>query len=143
MQKKDVLTRVLSLAGAALAWFPILLMVLIAVFALIARGIFMMDPLMLMELFPFALIGGALLLWAALRARTRRGLIGWSLGIAIVALIGTQVLAVVTGLASGGTEPAGWAWAVVIAALVLYILAILALDVSGILLTRDVFGRRG
>ncbi len=57
------------------------------------------DYLMPSELFPLA--GGLLLLWAALRARTGVGRVAWSLGIAVGALAGSQVLAVVTGLASG------------------------------------------
>jgi len=67
------------------------------------------------ELFPAALVGGGSLLWAALRVRLCRRLIGWGLGVAIGLLVGGQVLAVVTGLASGETEPAE-AWGVLVLA---------------------------
>jgi len=80
-----------------------------------------------------------LLLWAALLAHSHRGLIGWSLAIAIGLLVGGQALAVVTGLASGETEPTGWSWALVLASLVAYILSLIAMGVGGLLLLRDLF----
>lgn len=82
------------------------------------------DYLMPAELFPLALAGGLLLLWAALRARTGVGRVAWSLGIAVGAMAGSQVLAVVTGLASGAREAVGWRLVLVIAGLALYILAL-------------------
>ncbi len=66
------------------------------------------------ELFPAAVAGGALLWWAALRARARQRAIGWGLAAMIGLLFGGQAVAVMTGLASGETEPAGWPWITVI-----------------------------
>jgi hypothetical protein len=137
MKENDVLTRILAIAGTVLAWFPILAPVLFSIAALLREGVFRFDYLMPAELFPAALVGGGLLLWAALRARSRRGLIGWSLGIAIGLLVGGQMLAVVTGLASGRTEATGWWWAPVLASIVVYTLALAAIGVGGILLLRD------
>ena len=137
MGKKDLLTKILAIVGTVLAWFPILAPILLSIAALIQRGRFLFDYLMPAELFPFALAGGGLLLWASLRARSRRGWIGGGLGAAILLLFGTQGIAVVTGLASGETETGGWQWALVIGALILYILALIALGVGGILLLRD------
>ncbi|MCX5971526.1 MAG: hypothetical protein NTV14_08525 [Coprothermobacterota bacterium] len=71
-----------------------------------------LDYLMPAELFPAALVGGGLFILAALRARSRRVLIAW-VGVAVVFLVGSQVLAVATGLASGQTEPTGWLWTLV------------------------------
>ena len=91
-------------------WFPILAPVLLSMAVAIQGRMFRFDYLMPAELFPVALVGGCLLIWAALRARSRRRLIGWGLGIASSMLVGGQALAVVTGLASGESEPAGgWA----------------------------------
>ena len=80
-------------------------------------------------------------MWAALRAHSRRGLIAWGLAVAVGLLIGGQVLATVTGLASGETEPTGWWWALVVASLVLYTFALVEIGTAGVLLVRDVFGR--
>jgi len=139
MEKKGVLTKILAIAGTALVWFPILAPVLLSVAVIITERMFRFDYLMPAELFPVALAGGGLLIWAALRARSRQRLIGWGLGIAAGLLVGGQVLAVVTGLASGETEPAGWWWMLVLASLVIYSLALVAMGVGGVLLLRDLF----
>ena len=49
------------------------------------------------------------------------------------------MLAVVTGLASGETEPAGWWWALVLASIVVYALVLIAIGIGGLLLLRDLF----
>lgn len=139
MGKKGVLTKILAIVGTVLVWFPILAPVLLSVVVIIKGRMFRFDYLMPAELFPATLVGGGLLTWAALRARSRWRLIGWGLGIAVGLLVGGQVLAVVTGLASGETEPAGWWWALVLASIVVYSLALVVIGVGGVLLLRDLF----
>ena len=139
MDKKDVLTKILAIAGTVLAWFPFLAPALISVVTIIRGHIFRFDYLMPAELFLFALAGGGLLLWAALRAHAHYKVIGWGLGIAIVFLVGGQVLAVVTGLATGETGPGGWQWVLVLASLSIYSLAVLGVAIDGILLIQDLF----
>ena len=39
----------------------------------------------------------------------------------------------------GRTEPTGWPWALVLASLALYVLALVILGVGGVLLVRDLF----
>jgi len=63
----------------------------------------------------------------------------WSLVAAVVLLVGSQVAAVLTGLASGKTEPAGWQWMLTLAGIVGYELCEVLLGVTGILLIRDLF----
>ena len=139
MEKKDVLTKILAIAGTVLVWFPILAPILLSVVGFIGERIFRFDYLMPAELFPSALIGGGLLVWAALRARSHWKPIGWGLGIAVAMLIGGQGLSVITGLASGEIEPVGWQWTLVIATLILFWLSLIATGVGGILLLRDLF----
>ena len=139
MQRKGVLTQTLAIVGTVLVWFPILAPILLSVVASIQRGFLRFDYLLPAELFPAALLGGVALLWAALRARSRRRLIGCSLGVAVGLLVGGQVLAVVTGLASGETEPAGLWWALVVASLAGYALALIAMGIGGALLLSDLF----
>ena len=139
MAKTGVVTKALAVAGTVLVWLPILAPVLFAAAFRIQAGMFRFDYLMPAELFPVALAGGCLLLWAAVRARARRGLIGGSLAGAVVLPVAGQALATVTGLASGRTEPAGWPWALVLASLALYIMALIVLGVSGVLLLHDLF----
>jgi len=139
MEKNSVFTKILAITGTVLVWFPILAPVLFSIVSVIGDGIFRFDYLMPAELFPAALAGGGLLIWAAIRAHSRQRLIGWGLGIAAGLLVGGQALAVVTGLASGETEPGGWWWLLVLASLVIYSLAVVDMGVGGVLLLRDLF----
>jgi hypothetical protein len=139
MEKKGILTKILAIVGTVLVWFPILAPILLSVAAITKERMFRFDYLMPAELFPVALVGGGLLIWAALRARSRQRLIGWGFGIAVGLLLGGQVLAVVTGLASGETEPTGWPWALVLGSLGGYSLSLLVIGIGGVLLVRDLF----
>ncbi len=139
MPKKDIFTKILAILGIVLVWFPILVPIILMLIDLIKMRLFRIDYLMPAELFPSALIGGVLLVWAARRARSRLKLIGWSLGVAIFFLVGCQVLAEITGLASGASEPTGWRWAIVIGSLGVFILALIVMGVGGILLVRDLY----
>jgi hypothetical protein len=139
MADRQKLTRILAIGGTVLVWFPIVAPLLLGVAALFTRHRFLLDYLMPAELFPLVLVGGGLLLWAALRSHRRRVLIIWSLVSAVVLLVGTQGLAVVTGLASGRTEATGWPFTLVMGGMIGFILAVLAIGVGGALLIRDLF----
>lgn len=143
MKEQTVLTKILAIAGTILIWLPVLAPVLLSVAALITRRVFLFDYLMPAELFVFALIGGGLLVWAALRVHSRQKLISWGFGIAVGMLVGGQVLAVVTGLASGEAEPVGWRLTLVFASLVIYTLALIVTGIGGIWLLRDLFKKNG
>jgi len=142
MEKRGALTKILAVVGTVLVWLPILAPVLFSVVRFVQAGRFLLDFLMPAELFLVVLVGGALLIWAAVRAHSRRALIGWGLGMAVILLVAGQVFAVVTGLASGETEPAGWPFALVVASLAGYSLAIIAIGVGGALLLRELFKRQ-
>jgi len=142
MENKGALTKGLAITGTLLVWLPILAPILFSLILFIQRQIFRFDYLMPAELGLFAFGGGILLLVAAIIAHSRRGIIGWGLGIALVMILGGQTLAVVTGLADGTTEIGGWQWALVIGSLILYTLAIVDVGVGGILLWRDLFKPR-
>jgi hypothetical protein len=139
MEKKRTFTKILAIAGTILAWIPILAPILVSAVFLIQKRKFLIDYLMPMELFFFTLIGGALLIWAALGAHSRQKLLGWSLGIAAGLFFGSQALAVATGLASGATEPTGIWWSIVIAMLVIYILTLIVIATGGVLLLNDLY----
>ena len=53
--------------------------------------------------------------------------------------MGGQALAIVTGLASGETEPAGLWWALVLASIAAYSMAVVAIGVGRVQLLRDLF----
>jgi hypothetical protein len=137
MRGRGVLTKVLAVVGTALVWFPVLATAATSVIGSMVSGVFRLDYLMPAELFLFALAGGGLLLWAAIRTHSRRALIGGGLGGMVGALVLSQAIAVATGLASGAAEPSGWRLLVVAALLALYVLALIEVAVAGVLLVRD------
>ena len=139
MEKKDAFTKFLAILGTIFMWFPIVAPIIFSVGFSLRTGMFRFDYLMPAELFPIAMLGGGMLLWAALRARSRRGLIGWGLVIAVGMLFGGQALAVITGLASGETEPTPWLMALVLVPLGIYALALVVVGIGGVLLVRDLF----
>ncbi|MCB9420272.1 MAG: hypothetical protein H6667_10720 [Ardenticatenaceae bacterium] len=139
MSRKDVLTKILAITGTVLAWFPIVAPIFLTVIFLIAKGLFRFDFLMPAELFWVALVGGGLLIWAALRAHSRQKLIIWSLIIAIAALASSQGLAVLTGLASGEREASGWPFILVLTLLAIFILALVVQGIGGAYLLRDLY----
>jgi len=139
MRMKDVLTKILAIAGTILVWLPVLALVIITGAMLVQHGEFHFDYLIPAELFPVFLGGGLLLLWAANRAKCYRRWIGAGLGAALVFLFAGQAAAVATGLASGTTKPGGWQAAVVLGAIILYDLAVITVGAGGILLIRELF----
>lgn len=139
MNGGTALTRALAIAGTVLAWLPIVATLGLSAAAWITTREARVDWLMPAELFPIAAVGGLVLLVAALRTGTRRRLVGWSLGATVVSLAGSQGLAIVTGLASGRTQPTGPAWIAVLAGLAVYTLAVATLAVGGTLLVGDAF----
>ena len=141
MEKKNVLTKILAILGTVLIWLPVLAPFLLGAGSLLRSGRFRFDYLMPAELFPIALLGGGLLLWASLRAHSHTKLIGWGLAIAVGLLFGGQALAVVTGLASGETEPTPLLMALVLGPILIYALILAAIGIGGVLLVRDLFKR--
>lgn len=137
MEKRNSLIKGLALAGTIFVWFPLAAPLLAGAALWFQRHRFLFDYLMPAELFLFALTGAALLLVSAWLAHLRRAWIASSFAAAVFFLFGGQGLAMWTGLASGETEIGGWQWALVLAMLALYCLALAALGVGGILLMRD------
>ena len=142
MQKRMIAAKTLAVLGTVLTWLPLLAPVVFGFFHLAGAGWFSFDYLMPAEFFPVALAGCLMLAGAALLARCYRRLILISLGVALAALGGGMLLAQVSGLASGEIEPQGIWWALVVGLLILYILALVAEGVGGILLLRRLFGSR-
>jgi hypothetical protein len=136
---RDLFSRILVILGTVLVWFTIIFPIILSVILAVQERVFLFDFLMPAELFPFAVGGGALLFWGALRAGSRRRLIGWSLGAGVVLLFGSQLIAILTGLASGEAQ-AGSVWRVIVLiTLSGYILAVISLCAGGIMLLLDIF----
>ncbi|MBI5822597.1 MAG: hypothetical protein HZB18_01105 [Chloroflexi bacterium] len=131
MEKKNTLSKILSIVGTALVWIPILAPVIFGFVSLVMDGIYRFDYLMPAELGILVFVGGALLLWGAIRAKSRQGIIAWGLGIAAGSI---SILN-----AFGDVEPGSLKWAIVVGLLIAYSLAIVVMGVGGVLLWRDLF----
>jgi RsiW-degrading membrane proteinase PrsW (M82 family) len=94
-------------------------------------GIYRIDYLMPAELGILVFVGGALLLWAAIRAKSRQGIITWGLGIAAVSIVILNSF--------GDVVPGSLEWAIVVGLLIAYSLAIVVMGVGGVLLWRVLF----
>ncbi len=142
MKKVGAFTNILAVGGTLLVGFPLLAPVFLSLAVIFSEREFRFDYLMPAELFPFALLGMMMLMWAALRAQSRRRWIGWGLVVGLVMLFGGQLLAQVTGLASGAVGPeSGW-YSLVISTFIVYSLALAGVAVGGGLLLADLAGRR-
>lgn len=137
MSKGRLTSISLALLGTVLVWVPLLAPAFLSLLAWARSSRLHFDYLLPAELFPAVLVGGTALLLAALRARARRQVIGWALGVTLGSLVGGQVFAVLSGFASGAAEPGGWPRAVVIASLAAYALSALGMGIGGLFLLRD------
>jgi hypothetical protein len=139
MEKRDTLTKILAVAGTVLVGLPLVAPLVFGLIALFAMGVFRFDYLMPAELFPLVLLGGGTLIWAAFRTKRWLRLIGGCIATAVALLVGSQLLATLTGLASGAIEPQGIWWALALGGILLSDLAVLGAAVGGALLLRDLF----
>jgi hypothetical protein len=139
MEKKDTLTKTLAILGTVLVWLPLLAPFVFAVLLFFRNGVFGFDYLTPAELFLVVLLGSAALLWAALRAHAHVRLVAGGLILAVIVLFAGQWIAVITGLASGETQPTGWKWGLVIGSLAIYWLGLIIVGTGGALLVRDLF----
>lgn len=138
-EKRNAPTKILAISGTVILWLPIIFMLITSVFGTVYARRFRMDFLIPAELFPIELLGALLLLWAAWRAHLNRKSVGFGLVAALVFLVGSQVIAVISGLASGKVEPTGWIFVIVIAILALFVLSIIEIGISGILMIRMLY----
>lgn len=139
MGKRDVLVKILAVAGTVLTALPLLLPLIFGLMNVLSGGRFLVDFLMPAELFLVVLAGGVLLVWAAVRAHRRITWMTWSLSVAVCSLALSVGAAMINGQATGEIDPQQASWIVSLVGLVLYLLAVMALAVGGALLARDAF----
>lgn len=135
-------TKAIAYIGTILVWIPILLTLITAAIATISSGILHIDYLMPAEFFPLVLVGTLFLLWASRSTSRYRRVIKWSSVVMVGSFVVSQGAAVLTGLASGKTEAAGWPLFLVVALLALYIATVIVQCILGVLLIRGLSGSK-
>ena len=136
--KKILFTKNLAIFGTLIVWIPILLPIFLSIASLVSGKSINFDFLMPTELFPVILSGGILLILTAILVKSNRTAILVSFGITILSLVGSQVAAVMTGLASGEAEPSSSAYLIVIAIIGIYNFSVIGLGIAGISLVRKI-----
>ncbi|MGH1525303.1 hypothetical protein ACRAWC_15155 [Leifsonia sp. L25] len=139
--RHPVLARSLAVLGAVLTGLPLAAPILFALAFLAAGRGLRLDYLMPGELFPLVVAGGAALVAASLIAQWRRMVVSIAFGATALLLALVDVLAAVTGLASGRTAAEGWPLVVVAGTYALYALAVAAMFVLSVLLCLALFSR--
>lgn len=123
--------------AAILIWLPLLAPVMFSLIALISRGVFHIDYLMPAELSLLEAIGGIMLLWVAFTENYQKKLVGWSVAIAVVSLVGGQAFAEISGVATGAVKD--WQLQLTMGAIAVYTLSIIALGIGAVRLFKKVF----
>jgi len=139
MKSKFIIAKISGIFGLILVWFPVLATLITGSVFSFRTGHFQMDYLMPAELFPFVILGGALLFLAAFFSNTRKLLYGLLLGLMLISFIGINIAALATGLASGEREPGDWATTLVNGLLVVYNVSLVMMSIYGVKLVVDLF----
>lgn len=131
--------RVLAVGGTVLIGVPLVAPVVLLLAALIMDGRPRFDYLIPGELIAVVFAGAAALLGAAILAHRFRWATATGLGLIVALFVLIGVTADSTGLASGEARAEGWPLALVAGSYSLYVLAVLADTVVGVLLCRRLF----
>ncbi len=110
---------VLTLLGSIMVWATLIIPVVLSVIVLMQRGVFLFDFLMPIEMSFVFFIGTFLLSWISRKKGPYFKLLLLRITMAAAALLDTQGLAVITGLASGEIDAAGWPLVVVTSSMVI------------------------
>jgi len=95
-----------------------------------------MDYFIPAELFFLVLAGALLLTWAAVRSRLYLKPLIWIIAVGLAALVGSQGIAMASGLGTGEREAAGFWFVLVISIYALYVIGVIALFILGMLFSR-------
>lgn len=142
MKNSERITKSLAVLGSILVWFPLLVPFIFGGIGFIESGRLNIDFLIPAEIFYVPFSGMVALLWAAVRAKMRRGLIGWSFAATLVFLTVSLATAQWTGLADGSVPEGGWQSTLVFGLFGIFLIALIVCAIGGILLLRDVYTKR-
>ncbi len=140
MKNKKLLSKILAIVAAVLLLLPILFMLFTGIVGSITSKEWRMDYMIPAELFFVVLPGLAALLWASIREHYLIKPVAWTIGAGLFLVIGCQIFAVLTGLASGETETPGLI-AVVTTALIGYDLCVALLGYFAVRVVIHAFAR--
>lgn len=136
MKNKAWTTRIMAIAGTVLVGLPLAFMLITSVVGSIMSRKFLMDYFIPAELFFLVLAGALLLTWAVVRSRLYLKPLIWIIAVGLAALVGSQGIAMASGLGTGEREAAGFWFVLVIIIYALYVIGVIALFILGMLFSR-------
>ena len=139
MKGRLIVARITAVLGTVLVLLPAAFMLGTSLIGSLQRGEFLMDYLIPAELSPVILLGFLFLLAGAILGRSHIRAVSVTFGVLVLLIVGGQLLAMATGLASGETEPEGVSFALVLGSIGLFDLLTVVLGAVGILLVRKLF----
>lgn len=142
MKRLGWFTATLALVGVVAALAPIVFTVIVTNWGALGTERFVLDWLLPLELFPVTLLGLALILWASLRARLYRALVGLGLGAIAALFAGAAAWVQLSGLASGRTEPTDATGIIAGALMAAYLVALITVCVGGTLVAKKAIAAR-
>jgi hypothetical protein len=137
MGKHDLLAKILAIIGTVLVAFPLVVPLAFSLRWIGRPGGIHLDYLMPFEIYPVTLVGAALLLWAALRARMRRKAVEVAIGCMLGFLVLCAISAQVTGIAQSVERLETWRYVLTAGLGGVSLLAQIGLIVVGCMLVRD------
>ena len=144
MNTRMLAAKITAIAGSVLLLFPVAFMLVISIPGSIMRGSFIMDFLIPAELGLFVLIGALLLLAGAILGKRQVKLVALGIGLLALTIVGGQLLAMASGLAtSTDAEPEGLAFLVIIGSIILYDIFMVLLSIVGVRLSISLFRKEG
>lgn len=141
-RNRERLIKMLAIIGTLLTWIPIAFPVFTSAVGTILTQTFHFDYLMPAELGLIALAGALLLLCTAIRSRLHVKIIGVSSVFALFFIGASMAIASVSGMASGETAAEGMPFYMAVSGLVLYTVSLIGIGIGGILLWKDLIGKR-
>jgi hypothetical protein len=137
MGKHDALTKTLAVVGTTLLVLPLVAPLVLGLGLLGGPMGYRVDYLMPFEVYPIALVGMALVLWASIRAHARTKAVGAAIAVMLGGFALAAVAAQVTGIANSEEELEAWRYAVTIGFAAMSLLGQAALAAIGALIARD------
>lgn len=143
MKEHGVLTRALAVLGTVLVVLPLIAPLALGLLVMGRPGGFRLDYLMPFEVYPVTVVGMILLVWASVRARSRKGAMAIAIAVMLGGLVLMGIAAQVTGIASSPEQLEAWRYALTAGLGAVSLLGQVALIAQGSLLARDLFRAQG
>jgi hypothetical protein len=132
-----------AVIGTILIWLPVIFMLITGIIGSLRANQFLMDYLLPAELFFVEVIGCILLIIASLLANIMKKIIIIMSIVIVVVLPACQLIAVVSGMASGAMTPDGLIWYLVLGLLFIYDILIVVIGILGIRLIYMIHAAQG